>query len=148
MRRSKSNAKEVKISEKRVCDRKLASLLAERPAFDGKIGQSQINAVRARLISGEYVDFWWAFKHCQQTQRLSAIIHNLRHIFGMPIVEWQPTEFGGSVYSLYKYAPSEIRKKWKYLEYMEAEEIKNFDFNNARRYAYDIMDGQMSLEDY
>lgn len=130
--------------------RKLDKLLADRPKIE-KVSQNQIDAVKDVLVDGWYIDFNWALNHCSKTQRLGAIIYVLRHMEGMPIVEWQPTLYGGSVYSLYDYAPEEVRNAWKFLEGKTADEIKYLDFSTGRRLATqnskDVIEGQISIFD-
>lgn len=130
------------------CDEKLKQLLAERPAYNDKPGYSQISAVRELLLGGEYVDFWRAFEQCQKTQRLSAVIHILRHEAGLPIVEWQPTDFGGSVYCLFAFAPEKVQKQWEGLDKMTKEQIMAHDFNRARKKIAAQIEGQMTVADY
>lgn len=141
--------KNVKKSKDEIAsDEKLKRLLAERPVYSDKPGYTQISAVRELLESGEYVDFWRAFEQCQHTQRLSAVIHILRHEVGMPIVEWQPTEFGGSVYCLFQHAPEHVKKMWNGLDKMTKEEIMAHDFNRARKNIVAQVEGQMTFADF
>lgn len=107
---------------------KLQQLLEERqtPALNG---YTQRAAVKELLLSGEYVDFNRAFLQCNRAQRLGSIINVLRHKEGLPIVDWEPVDNGGSVYALYQYAPAKIKKRWKALEKMSVSEIKEYNFN-------------------
>lgn len=129
---------------------KLDRLLADRPQINN-IDKKQVDAVKAVLVDGWYIDFNWALNHCSKTQRLGAIIYMLRHTEGMPIVEWQPTMYGGSVYSLYEYAPEEVRSAWKFLEGKSPEVIKQLDFSKGRTIAImrskDVIEGQIALFD-
>lgn len=117
--------------------------------------KAQSDAVKEYLEEGYYVDFNWALKFCNKTQRLSAIIHNLRHIDGMKIVEWQPTLRWGSVYALYEFAPEEIRKDWDFLAEMPVWKVRVLDFAEARRLAgtkererLNSCEGQLCIDDY
>lgn len=105
--------------------------------------KTQIDDVRRLLKNGEFVDFTKALETCHHTQRLSAIIHILRHEEGMPIVDWNPTPYGGSIYALYKYAPREVRDEWKFINNLTPDQIKNYNFNKKPKIAQ--IPGQMNL---
>lgn len=128
---------------------RLDRLLAARPALTERASKSQIDSVREVLNKGWYIDFNWALKYCGKTQRLGAVIHILRHEEGMKIIDWQPTLYGGSVYSIYEYAPEEIRRVWHFLEKKTPEEIMQFDFAKGRRMVNSstkgVMEGQISI---
>lgn len=130
-------------------EKRLTTMLDNRP--DIPITGRQIASVRQYLQDGYYVDFWWAVRQCAKCQRLAAVVHGLRKEEGMKIVEWQPTDNGGSVYALYEFAPEEVRNDWAFIEHMSEDDIKNLPFNRARHNAAererDRLNGQYSLLD-
>lgn len=128
---------------------KLDKIINARPDLTCGAVQAQLSAVRDILIKGDYIDSNWALLFCNKTQRLGAIIYVLRHEEGLPIVDWQPTTYWGSVYSLYEYAPKEIRDAWKFLEGKSTDDIKTFNFSNGRKEAAlnSMIDGQISIWD-
>lgn len=130
---------------------KLDKIINARPDLTCGAIQAQISAVRDVLIKGDYIDSNWALLFCNKTQRLGAIIYVLRHEEGLPIVDWQPTTYWGSVYSLYEYAPKEVRDAWNFLEGKSPEDIKAINFATGRRVAtlnnkY-LIEGQISFWD-
>lgn len=127
---------------------RLNRILNARPAYRKGIDKAQIDSVRKVLEDGGYIDFNWALQYCNKTQRLGAVIYILRHEEGMKIVEWQPTTYGGSVYSLYEYAPEEIRYLWEFIKNMTPEEIKFFDFTKRKAFMNlqkGVIAGQISM---
>lgn len=120
-----------------------------------KVKDSQIKAVKENLEKAFYIDFNFALRFCGKVQRLSAIIHILRHELGMKIVEWMETRTGGSMYCLYEFAPENIQRDWAFIEDMSETEVKALDFAKARRDArknesvrMNTMEGQMSIFDF
>ena len=134
---------------------RLNRMLSERVEPSDEEKQVQIKAVKKYLEEGYYVDFNWALKFCNKTQRLSAIIYCLRHDEGMKIVEWTPTHRWGSAYAIYEYAPEEVRTDWDFLRDMTPSEVRRLNFAEAMRWAGDnekvranALDGQMTVFDY
>lgn len=129
---------------------KLQKLIDNRPPSTAD--RAQIEMVKDVLDSGEYIDFFWALNYCNKTQRLGAVIHVLRHEFGMPIIEWQPTLYGGSVYALYDYAPRDERRKWSFLDGLSEERLKMFDYNVGRQMALkgekEVIQGQINIFEF
>lgn len=74
---------------------------------------TKIQIIREALENGRYVSDRVAHALCE-TYRLSAIIHELRHRYGMDVRDrWVVNEYTGSRYKEYFLNPKTITKKKK-----------------------------------
>lgn len=104
----------------------------------GNVNTNQLNAVKNVLDYGEAVDFYKALNECGHVQRLSAIIHVLRHELGMKIVDYKLNNV--NVYQLYDYAPDYIKEKWSFFRDFTPADVMAYDFTRKpTRNAFDTI---------